>query len=138
MVIICFYVCIHIDNRKDMSCAYENGKTFMANGTAHSLLSVASQYYGDRNTVDVAVAALTACKQLITSEESVSIMSKHGAMTLPKAIFTCYLNELDDNGHSSDENLRIITLPLLRAVTGVMRNLCAGMWYVCSLVHKLP
>ena len=81
------------DDRKDMSCAYENGKLFMASRTSNDLLALARIYHCAPTAAGslIATAALLAAKQLITSEESVQVMSRHGAMELPLAIFTLYL-----------------------------------------------
>lgn len=144
---ICFMLkalCIHDDERKEMSCAYENGKTFMASSASTSLLSLAKMYYCAPTVAgsNIATAALLAAKQLITSEESVQVMSKHGAMELPLLIYTQFLlnnntaaplkeNENPTEGgvsgsvESAPTQGNLVTIQLLRAVTGVMRNLCA-------------
>jgi hypothetical protein len=57
----------------------------------------------------VASAALSAAKNLVTTEEAVFIMTQHGAMELPRAI----LGYPDAAGK------------LVRSVLGFMRNLCA-------------
>jgi len=128
-----------------MSCAYENGKQFMASSTSNDLLALARLFYCATTEAgsNIATAALLAAKQLITSEESVQIMSKHGAMELPLDIFTLYLTNNEANGKgpgsaapatvdvdaegAGEEAARnnLITVQLLRATAGVMRNLCA-------------
>ena len=109
-----------------MSCAYENGKVFMANNISTILLSLTNKYYSSRETVDIAIACLFACKQLITSEESVGIMSQHGAMELPLAIYKCYLSHQSTAtaaNSESESSTGIVTVPLLRAVTG--KTICS-------------
>lgn len=159
-------LCVHDDNRKEMSCAYENGKYFLNGGVAVPLLSLATAFdivpcgveigLNDANPHNsVAAAALTAAKQLITSEESVQVMAQHGAMELPLRVYTTYLDYVDNNPDVADDceeeehhcgagsecvgfhetsvaksanNPRpcnAVSMTLLRAVTGVMRNLCA-------------
>ena len=119
---------MYVDDRKEMSCAYENGKVFMANNISTLLLSLTNKYYNNKETVDIAIACLFACKQLITSEESVGIMSQHGAMELPLSIYTCYFTHqrLHDGNSNNNDTAEsgsdgIVTIPLLRAVTGIIQ-----------------
>jgi hypothetical protein len=125
-----------VDDRKDMSCAYENGKQFMASPTSSDLLALARHYYCAPTEAGstIATAALLAAKQLITSEESVVVMSRHGAMELPLAIFTLYLKNNETEAPAAAGELaegeatprsNLISVQLLRATAGVMRNLCA-------------
>lgn len=107
----CCYVmkglCLHDDIRRDMSCAYDNGKFFINSPiTAKALMSCSCEFIKDPL---LASAALSAARSLITTEESVKVMTQHGAMDLPKAIL-------------SYENA---TIELTRSVLGLMRNLCA-------------
>lgn len=53
-----------------MSCAFENGKFFIGSGSAPPLLRLAGHF---RENSALASAALTAAKQLITTEESVKV-----------------------------------------------------------------
>ena len=95
------------DFRKDMSCAHDNGKYFLAsNNTVDSLMGLSQDF---RNRPTLASAALSAARNLVTTEEAVQIMVMHGAMSLP----------LDILGYPE------ASLPLVRSVLGFMRNLCA-------------
>jgi armadillo repeat-containing protein 6 len=108
-------LCIHDDLRKDMSCAYDNGKYFLGaeatNGAGDTVkvfkvLINLAKIFKERPLL--AAAALSASKQLITSEEAVKVAAQHGAMELP---------------------LRILSWPdasvsLLRSIAGLMRNMC--------------
>eukprot|EP01038_Epipyxis_sp_PR26KG_P005435 gene5435-7528_t len=100
-------LCIHDDLRKDMSCAYDNGKFFIKkNGIVQALMKLSAAF---REEPVIASAALYAARNLITTEEAVQIMSQHGAMELPRAILSY---------QSADINL-------VKSVIGLMRNLCA-------------
>ena len=99
-------LCVHDDIRREMSCAMDNGKAFMAVGSLKLLLNLANSF---KDTPEVASASMAAAKQLVTSEEAVVYASKHGAMELPLAILS--------NKESS--------LSLIRSLFGLMRNLCA-------------
>lgn len=100
-------LCIHDDLRREMSCAYDNGKFFLnATGVAAALLSAASCF---EKYPEMASSALLSAKALITTEESVKIMAQHGAMTLPKQILA----------------YEEATPELIRSMLGLMRNLCA-------------
>lgn len=99
-------LCTHDDTRKEMSCAYENGRQFIAMGVVPPLMQLAQAF---RNHADMATAALQALRQLVVTEESVKLVAMHGAMSLPAAVYQW------------DE----APVNLVRAVTGLMRNLCA-------------
>lgn len=108
-------LCIHDDMRKEMSCAYDNGKVFLTGESTEGsnkekcfkmLLSFAKLF---KEHTEMAAAGLAAGRQLITSEESVKVATQYGAMELPMQILQW------------DE----APLPLLRSVCGMMRNMCA-------------
>ena len=100
-------LCIHDDLRKDMSCAYENGRFFIKQiGLAASLMKLSSYFY---NHPLLASTALQAAKNLVTTEESVQIMTTHGAIDLIKSIL-------------SYEDSPVV---LSKAVIALMRNVCA-------------
>ena len=108
-------LCIHDDMRKEMSCAYDNGKIFLtgesSEGTQREkcfkmLISFAKYF---KEHTEMAAAGLAAARQLITSEESVKVATQYGAMELPIQIL-----QWPD-----------APLPLLRSVCGMMRNMCA-------------
>ena len=99
-------LCLFDDLRREQSCAYENGRAFLKEGAMPCLLRLAAQF---ESLPGVASAAMSAAKQLVTSEEAVVLAAKHGAMDLPKAIL--------GNAES--------TLSLVRSLLGLMRNLCA-------------
>lgn len=109
MVEACYVIrglCIHDDVRRDMSCAYENGRFFNNSSIPASLMRFSSQF---REKEVLAAAALAAARSLITTEESVKIMAQHGAMALPKAIL----------GYADS------SIELARSLLGLSRNLCA-------------
>ena len=99
-------LCVHDDFRKDMSCAYDNGKYFISADVMAFLLHYSRQF---QQYPALAAAALSAAKQMITTEEAVKVAAHHGAMDLPIAVLSW-----------SDSSLSLI-----RSVAGVMRNLCA-------------
>ena len=108
-------LCIHDDMRKEMSCAYDNGKVFLTGESTEGatkqkcfkmLISFAKFF---KEHTEMAAAGLAAARQLITSEESVKVATQYGAMELPVQIL-----EWAD-----------APLPLLRSVCGMMRNMCA-------------
>lgn len=77
-------LCIHDDLRKDMSCAYENGRFFMRqSGFAQALMTLSGQF---QQHPGVASAALLAARNLINTEDSVAVMAQHGAVELIKAV----------------------------------------------------
>ncbi len=98
--------CIHDDTRRDMSCAYDNGKFFLASDSMNELMKLCKDF---KNQTQLAIAALSAARQLILTEESVKLASQYGAMTLPYEIFAWEQSPLS----------------LVRSVTALMRNLCA-------------
>ena len=59
-------LCVHDDYRKDMSSAYENGKNFMAADMMNFLLFYSKKF---QEYPSLAAAALSAAKQLITTED---------------------------------------------------------------------
>jgi hypothetical protein len=99
-------LCTHDDQRKEMSCAYDNGKKFLNDEVISSLLTYARNY---RTHPDLAACALSALRQLILSEEAVKMVCSHGLMSLPKQIL-----QLD---HAP--------IHLIRSLVGLLRNLCA-------------
>lgn len=99
-------LCTHDDQRKEMSCAYDNSKKFLSDGIIPYLIRY-SQHY--ELNPDLAACSLSALRQLILSEEAVKIACSNGIMTLPKQIL------MSQNS----------TIPLIRAVVGLIRNLCA-------------
>jgi armadillo repeat-containing protein 6 len=96
----------HDDPRKEMSCAYENGKRFLADGIVPSLMGLGLKF---RQYPEVASCALSAVRQLVLSEEAVRIVATHGAMTLPAEIMSWPQSNVS----------------LVRSAAGLIRNLCA-------------
>jgi hypothetical protein len=100
-------LCVHDDLRKDMSCAYENGRFFLKqSGIVQSLMTLSSYF---RTHPALAASALAAARNMIATEEAVAVMAQHGAIQLIRDIL-------------SYESL---TVPLVRSAVGMMRNLCA-------------
>lgn len=98
---------IHDDLRREMSSAYDNGKFFLsADEVVANLLTLAKNF---QQQPRLASASLSALKQLVLSEEAVQIVCLHGAMELPRAVM-----------HWSEAPINLV-----RAVAGLMRNLCA-------------
>ena len=63
---------VHDDYRKDMSCAHDNGKFFLASSdTVDSLMGLSQNF---RHRPVLASAALSAARNLVTTEEAVQIM----------------------------------------------------------------
>ena len=100
-------LCVHDDLRRDMSCAMDNGKFFVnAPNLVPGLMRLSAAF---KSYPDIAGAALSAAKTLVTTEESVQVMAQHGAMDLP---------------------CRVLGYPaavpsLVRHALGLTRNLCA-------------
>ena len=99
-------LCTHDDLRKEMSCAYENGRRFLSEGFVPLLMSLSQDFKTETN---LSVAALSAVRQIVVSEEAVKAVAKHGAMHLPAAVYMWEDSPVE----------------LIRSVTGLMRNLCA-------------
>ena len=100
-------LCIHDDLRKEMSCAYDNGRFFINAPTlVPGLMKSSSKFHIHPS---IASAAHSGAKNLITTEEAVKVMTNHGAMILPLAIL----------------NFPNAPILLLRSLFGVIRNLCA-------------
>lgn len=100
-------LCVHDDLRKDMSCAYDNGRFFIKQAAiAPVLMKLGGNF---KKQPLIASAALKGARNLITTEESVGIMARHGALELPAAI----MKESDSPS------------ALVGGVIGLMRNLCA-------------
>jgi armadillo repeat-containing protein 6 len=99
-------LCTHDDLRKEMSCAYDNGKRFLNDDVVSALVNYSRNY---QKNADVSACALSALRQLILSEEAVKMVCSHGLMTLPKQIL-----QLD---HAP--------VILIRSLVGLIRNICA-------------
>lgn len=100
-------LCVHDDLRKEMSCAYENGRAFLKHsGMPAALMMLSAQFKTHPN---LASAALSAARNLIATEEAVAVMSQHGAIQLIRDIF------------SYDAS----PVLLVRSAVGLMRNVCA-------------
>jgi hypothetical protein len=98
---------VHDDLRKEMSSAYDNGKFFLsADEVVANLLVLAKDF---QQQPRLASASLAALKQLVLSEEAVQVVCLHGAMELPRAVM----------------RWQEAPVNLVRAVAGLMRNLCA-------------
>ena len=100
-------LCIHDDMRREMSCAVDNGKHFLAAEAIPELLMKFSSAWTLNSSL--ASAAMTCARNLVTTEESVQIMVQNGAMDLPMTILT-----------SSEASVTLV-----RSLLGFMRNLCA-------------
>lgn len=99
-------LCTHDDIRKEMSCAYENGRRFLSEGFVPLMMGLSCDF---KNETSLAVAALSAIRQIVVSEEAVKAVAKHGAMELPASVYKWESSPVE----------------LVRSVTGLMRNLCA-------------
>ena len=97
---------IHDDMRREMSCAFDNGRFFMSSDAMPALMRLAFDFERYPST---AAAAISAVRQLITSEEAVQTAASCGATELPLAILSSASPPLD----------------IVRSVTGLLRNLCA-------------
>lgn len=89
-----------------MSCAYENGRRFLSEGFVPLLMGISCDFKTETN---LSVAALSAVRQIVVSEEAVKAVANHGAMDLPSAVYMWEDSPVE----------------LIRSVTGLMRNLCA-------------
>ena len=99
-------LCSHDDIRSEMSCAGDNGKFFLSSGAVPLLLRIVGHF---KQIPVAASAALSACKQLILTEEAVQIVALHGGMDLPRLILS---------DPAADANM-------VRSVLGLARNICA-------------
>ena len=99
-------LCVHNDDRREMSCAYDNGRMFVSANVVPVLISLASKFETEPN---VAAAAISAVRQLITSEEAVQVVAANGGLDLPLAVL----------GSAKPP------VTLVRSVAGLLRNLCA-------------
>lgn len=100
-------MCVHDDLRKDMSCAYENGRFFLKQPQMAQCLMALSAHF--KTHPNLSSAALSAARNLIATEEAVAVMAQHGAIQLIRDIF------------SYPES----TVQLVRSAVGLMRNVCA-------------
>ena len=64
-------LCVHDDLRREMSCAYENGRFFLKQSNLVGTLMLLSGKF--QEYPKVASAALAAARNLITTEESVQV-----------------------------------------------------------------
>jgi hypothetical protein len=104
---------IHDDLRKEMSSAYDNGKFFLKqNNVVSKLMAIANAY---DETPDLASAALSAAKALVTTNEAVQILSIHGAVELVFKIVN-YQDTVDKVARQ---------LSLVRSAIGLLRNIAA-------------
>ena len=99
-------LCTHDDLRREMSCAYENGRRFLSEGFVPHLMRLSCDF---RSKTSLSAAALSAARQIVVSEDAVKIVAKYGAMELPAKVYQWEESPLE----------------LIRSVTGLMRNLCA-------------
>lgn len=131
-------LCIHDDIRREMSCAYDNGRFFNNSQIVAPILMKFSSKYVINELL--ASSALSAARSLITTEEAVKIMTQHGAMNIPKSVLghscralntTGYINTIssvvsDDSSLGLTHNIKDdLTVELIRSTLGLMRNLCA-------------
>lgn len=100
-------MCVHDDLRKDMSCAYDNGRFFLKQPNMVQSLMALSGRFATHPTL--ASAALSAARNLIATEEAVAVMAQHGAIQLIRDVFSYPAS----------------TVPLVRSAVGLMRNVCA-------------
>lgn len=102
-------LCIHDDLRRDMSCAYDNGKyllkqpNFIAN-----LVSLIKLY---KDNIYIASAALIALRSLVTTNESVQAISLYGIIEILYDILSTASNDS--------------SLILIRAAMSLIRNIAA-------------
>ena len=73
-------LCVHDDLRRDMSCAYENGRFFIKQNNMVNCLMTLSSYF--KSHPSLSSASLHAAKNLIATEEAVQVMAQHGAIEL--------------------------------------------------------
>lgn len=99
-------LCNHDDARSELSCAGDNGKFFLTAGAVPLLLGIVGHF---KLMPAAASAAMSACKQLILTEEAVQIVALHGGMDLPRLIL---------GDPTADEHM-------VRSVLGLARNICA-------------
>lgn len=100
-------LCVHDDLRKDMSCAYENGRFFLKQpGMVHALMTLSSYF---KSAPGLSSAALSAARNLIATEEAVAVMAQHGAIELIRDILSYQDSPVG----------------LVRSAVGLMRNVCA-------------
>ena len=67
-------LCTQDDLRKEASCAMDNGKYFMNAGCVPHLINLSNLF---RTRPLVASAALSACRQLVLTEEAVKVVAQH-------------------------------------------------------------
>lgn len=113
-------LCIHDDIRKEMSCAFDNGKFFMKQSAViPSLITLAGRYNLDdqsesKENVAVAAAALSAAKALVTTNEAVQILSLHGINELLCTLIAKALAEKTP-----------LPVVLVRSAVALLRNIAA-------------
>lgn len=120
-------LCIHTDSRREMSCAYENGRTFIKNSLIIEALIKHAKHF--IKTPVLSSYALLAIRVMITNEEAVNLLAQHSIVGLIFEILTYFqpnvyapvnaLSEVKNNDTFKSVHL------LLRSSFGLVRNLCA-------------
>lgn len=97
---------VHDDYRSDTSSAFDNSRFFIAANVTPILMKLAHLFLSQPS---LAASALSATRQLITSDEAVEVVAQNGGMVLPLAVMS-----------SEDPSVSLV-----RSVAGLVRNLCA-------------
>lgn len=117
-------LCIHDDLRREMSCAFDNGKFFLKHPTVvPALIKLAARYQGENQTeeekqvnINLSSSSLGAAKALVTTNEAVQILSVHGINEL-----ICKVIRQAAQGTTSEQ----LPVVLMRSVVGLLRNIVA-------------
>ncbi len=118
-------LCIHDDLRREMSCAFDNGKFFLKHAVVvPALIKLAGKYQEPseledhrRDNITLSSAAFAAAKAFVTTNEAVQILSLHGINDL-----ICKIIRQAAQIASLAEPLPLV---LIRSVVGLLRNIVA-------------
>lgn len=111
-------LCIHNDNRVEMSCAFENGRFFIKNTSLLVSLTKLSALHV--SYPGIASCSLAAVKTMATNEEAVAAIAKCNIIEVVMSTLVFY----QKISLAEDEATRASNRQLIKSCFGLMRNLC--------------
>lgn len=111
-------LCVHNDNRVDMSCAFENGREFSKNSNLLISLTKVSGHYSLHPVLSS--CALTAIRTMTTNEETVAAIAKCNITDVLIDILVYF----QKRPLVKDEATRVSIRQLIKSCLGLIRNLC--------------
>jgi len=111
-------LCIHSDNRVDMSCAFENGREFSKNNVLLTSLTKISGQYSLHPVLSS--CALTAIRTMTTNEEAVAAIAKCNITEVLIDILVFF----QKRPLAEEDATRASIRQLIKSCFGLVRNLC--------------